>query len=90
MAASIEISPRHVVNALRTLTDDESKELFFELGVPLHTLNDIATEQKGKMRRIHYVQAWFDRNMEVGWEKIAADLRLIGKLSLAEEIGPQS
>ena len=90
MAASAEISPRDVVNALRTLTDDESKELFFELEVPLHTLNDIAAEQKGKMRKIHYVQAWFDRNVEVGWEKIAAGLRLIGKLSLAEEIGPQS
>ena len=84
------ISPRDVVNALRTLTDDESKELFFELGVPLHTLNDIAAEQKGKMRRIHYVQGWFDRNVEVDWEKLAAGLKLIGKISLAEEIGPQS
>ena len=87
MAAS---SPRDVVNALQTLTDDESKELFFQLEVPLNTLNDIAAEQKGNMRRIHYVQKWFDRNVEVGWEKIAAGLRLIGKLSLAEEIGPQS
>ena len=84
------ISPRDVVNALRTLTDDESKELFFELEVPLHTLNDIAAEQKGKMRRIHYVQGWFDRNVEVDWEKLAAGLKLIGKISLAEEIGPQS
>ena len=90
MADSAEISPRDVVNALRTLTDDESKELFFELGVPLHTLNDITAEQKGNMRRIHYVQKWFDRNVEVAWEKIAAGLRLIGKLSLAEEIGRQS
>ena len=90
MAASAEISPRHVVNALQTLTDDESKELFFQLEVPLNTLNDIAAEQKGNMRRIHYVQKWFDRNVEVGWEKIAAGLRLIGKLALAEEIGPQS
>ena len=90
MAASAEISPRDVVNVLRTVTDDESRELFFELGVPLHTLNDIAGEQNGKMRRIHYVQAWFDRNVEVDWEKVAAGLRLIGKLSLAEEIGPQS
>ena len=90
MAASAEISPRDVVNALRTLTDDESKELFFQLEVSLNTLNDIASEQKGKMRKIHYVQAWFDRNVEVGWDKIAAGLKLIGKLSLAEEIGPQS
>ena len=90
MAASAEISPRDVVNALQTLTDDESKELFFQLEVPLNTLNDIAAEQKGNMRKIHYVQKWFDRNVEVGWEKIAAGLKLIGKLSLAEEIGPQS
>ena len=90
MADYSEISPRDVVNALRTLTDDESKELFFQLEVPLNTLNDIAAEQKGNMRKIHYVQKWFDRNVEVGWEKIAAGLRLIGKLSLAEEIGPQS
>ena len=89
MADSSEISPRDVVNALQTLTDDESKELFFQLEVPLNTLNDIAAEQKGNMRKIHYVQKWFDRNVEVGWEKIAAGLRLIGKLSLAEEIGPQ-
>ena len=47
MAASVEITPRDVVNALQTLTDDESKELFFQLAVPLHTLNDIAAEQKG-------------------------------------------
>ncbi|CAI8050956.1 hypothetical protein GBAR_LOCUS27946, partial [Geodia barretti] len=62
--ASAEISPTDVVAALDELTIDKTKELFFHLKVKLKTLNDIDTAHTGNMRKIHYVQAWFDQ--EVG------------------------
>ena len=65
MAASSELEPRDVVNALQTLTDDETKKLFYHLKVPLHTLETITSNHKGDMRKIHYVQAWYDNDVDV-------------------------
>ena len=70
MATSSEITPRDVVNALQTLTDEQSYELFFHLEVPLHTLITITSDYKGDMRKIHYVQAWFDHDVDVSWDTI--------------------
>ena len=41
------------------------------------------------MRKIHYVQAWFDHEVEPSWEKIVAGLKLIGMKALAETLATQ-
>ena len=83
------ISPKDVVNALKTLNDEQSKELFFQLDVQLHVLDGIEGNHKGNMRKIHYVQAWFDQEVEASWEKIVAGLKLIGMKALAETLATQ-
>ena len=70
MATSSEITPRDVVNALQTLTDEQSYKLFYHLEVPLHTLSTITSDYKGDMRKIHYVKAWFDHDVDVSWDTI--------------------
>ena len=83
------ISPKDVANALKILNDEQSKELFFQLDVQLHILDGIEGSHKGNMRKIHYVQAWFDQEVEASWEKIVAGLKLIGMKALAETLATQ-
>ena len=80
------ILPKDVANALKTLNDEQSKELFFQLDVPLHVLDGIEGSHKGNMRKIHYVQAWFDQEVEASWEKIVAGLKQTGMKALAETL----
>ena len=87
--ASTKISPTAVVAALDELTTEKAKELFFHLKVQLKTLDDIDTNHAGNMRKIHYVQAWFDQEVEASWEKIVAGLKLIGMKALAETLATQ-
>ena len=87
--ASSTISPKAVVVALQTLNDEQSKELFYLLNVPLHILDGIEGSYKGNLRKIHYVQAWFDQEVEASWEKIVAGLKLIGMKALAETLATQ-
>ena len=87
--ASAKISPTAVVAALDELTTEKAKELFFHLKVQLNTLDDIDTNHAGNMRKIHYVQAWFDQEVEASWEKIAAGLKLMGMKALAETLATQ-
>ena len=88
-AMSTEILPTKVVAALDGLTTEKGKELFFHLKVPLKTLDDIDTNSTGNMRKIRYVQAWFDQEVKASWEKIVAGLKLMGLNSLAETIASQ-
>ena len=87
--ASIKISPTAVVAALDDLTTEKAKELFFHLKVKLKTLDDIDINHAGNMRKIHYVQAWFDQEVEASWEKIVAGLKQIGMNALAETLATQ-
>ena len=87
--ASTKVSPTAVVTALDELTTEKAKELFFHLKVQLKTLDDIDTNHAGNMRKIHYVQAWFDQEVEASWEKIVAGLKLIGMKALAETLATQ-
>ena len=87
--ASTKISPTAVVAALDELTTEKAKELFFHLKVQLKTLDDIDTNNGGNMRKIHYVQAWFDQQVEASWEKIVAGLKQIGMKALAETLATQ-
>ena len=83
------ISPKDVANALKTLNNEQSKELFFQLDVPLHILDGIEGSHRGNMCKIHYIQAWFDQEVEASWEKIVAGLKLIGMKALAETLATQ-
>ena len=89
LSMASRISPKDVVNALKTLNDEQSKELFFQLDVQLRVLDGIEGSHKGNMRKIHYVQAWFDQEVEASWEKIVAGLKLIGMKALAETLATQ-
>ena len=84
--ASTELAPSEVVAAIDELTIEKAKELFFHLKVQLKTLDDIDTNHMGSMRKIYYVQAWFDQEVRASWEKIVAGLKLIGMNALAETL----
>ena len=87
--ASTKIVPRVVVDALETLTHEQTKELFYKLGVDLHVMSDIESQQKGNMQKIHIVQVWFDKGFEVSWNSIVAALKKIGMNALAESVASQ-
>ncbi|CAI8052007.1 hypothetical protein GBAR_LOCUS28455, partial [Geodia barretti] len=84
--ASTQLSLSEVVPALDNLTIEKTKELFVHLNVQLKTLDDIDTNHTGNMRKIHYVQAWFDQEAGASWEKIVAGLKQIGMTALANTV----
>ena len=87
MAASSNIMPTlEVSNAIRRLTMEETRDLMFQMGVPLNILKDIADEFKGEHRKQNFVQMWLDMNPDASWEKLVAGLRKINKNALAAEI----
>ena len=86
MSASTNLSPQQVVKALEVLSNDETTELVFFLGVSLHVLNDI---EKGKIYKIRAIQAWLDKDTGASWEKIISGLIVIGKYVLAREVAKQ-
>ena len=87
--ASTKMNPRDVVDSLRTLTHAQTKELFYHLGVGLHVISDIESQQKGNMQKIHIVQVWFDKGFEVSWNAIVAALKKIGMNALAKSVASQ-
>ena len=86
MAASSNVSTLEVSNALKRLTVEKTRELFFTLEVPLETLDDIAQQFSGENRKQHFVQKWLDMFPDATWEKLVAGLRKIEMNSLATEI----
>ena len=85
-AMSTNLSPQQVVKALEVLSNDETTELVFFLGVSLHVLNDI---EKGRIYKIRAIQAWLDKDTGASWEKIISGLREIKKDVLAKEVAKQ-
>ena len=85
-AMSTNLSPQQVVKALEVLTNDETTELVFFLGVPFHVLNDI---EKGRIYKIRAIQAWLDKDTGASWEKIISGLIEIKKDVLAKEVAKQ-
>ena len=83
---SMNLSPQQVVKALEVLTNDETTELVFFLGVPLNVLNDI---EKGRIYKIRAIQAWLDKDTGASWEKIISGLKEIKKDVLAKEVAKQ-
>ena len=86
MAASSNVSTLEVSNALKRLTVEKTRELFFTLEVPLETLDDIAQMFNGENRKQHFVQKWLNMFPDASWEKLVAGLRKINMNSLATEI----
>ena len=76
-----------VSNAIKKLTVTKTRKLFFQLGVPLEKLDDIAEKyDDGDNQKDHFVQEWLDMFPDASWEKLVAGLREINMNSLAAEI----
>ena len=86
MAASSNLTTLDVSNALNRLTVDETRELFFQLKVPLKVLDDIASQFNGENRKQHFVQKWLDMNTHASWDTLVAGLRQINMNTLATAI----
>ena len=86
MAALSNTLTQKMSNAIRQLTMEETRDLVFQMGVPLNTLDDITAQYDGENRKQHFVQAWLDMDRNASWEKLVAGLRKINKNVLATEI----
>ena len=86
MAVSSNLSTLDMSNAINQLTVEETRDLVFQMGVPLNVLKDIAAQYDGENRKQNFVQTWLDRNPDASWEKLVAGLRKINKNSLAAKI----
>ena len=86
MAALSNTSTLEVTNAVSQLTVEETRQLVFQMGVQLKTLDDIAAQYDGENRKQHYVQSWLDTDPDASWDKLVAGLRKINKNVLATEI----
>ena len=85
-AMSTNLSPQQVVKALEVLSNDDTTELVFRLGVHANVLKDI---EKGKTFKIYAIQAWLDKDTGASWEKIISGLKEIKKDVLAKEVAKQ-
>ena len=83
MAALSRPSILEVSNAISELTVEETRQLVFQMGVQLSTLDDVADDEN---RKQHYVQAWLDTDPDASWDKLVTGLRKIDKNVLATEI----
>ena len=83
---SENISTVEISNALEPLSVGETREVFFQLRVPLKTLDDIAAQYHGNMQKAHLVQAWLDMNPNASWDKLVTALKKINKNTLAADI----
>ena len=86
MAASNNLSTLAVSNATRRLTVEETRQLVFQMGVPLNVLDDIADEYKGENRKQHYVGKWLNMDPDSSWDKLIAGLKKMDMNALASEI----
>ena len=85
-AMSTNLSPQRVLKALEVLSNDETTELVFRLGVHANVLKDI---EKGRTFKIYAIQAWLDKDTGASWEKIISGLKEIEKYVLAKEVAKQ-
>ena len=88
MATSTALSLVDVVNALQTLSVEHTKLLSLQLGVELHTLDDIESQYHGNSGsiRMHSLQAWLNKDTEACWEKIVSGLQQIGMNAVAKRV----
>ena len=84
-----KLSEKDVVNALHGLSDDETSRLFYHLGLPVHILANIKSNNSGEMLIILCVHEWYKDDLEACWGKIIAGLRHIGMKLLAKKLAIQ-
>ena len=87
--ASSKLSEKDVVNTLHGLSDDETSRLFYHLGLPVHILANIKSNNSGEMLIILCVHEWYKGDLEASWGKIVAGLRHIGLRVLAEQVATE-
>ena len=83
---SSKLSTLDVSNSIRELTMEETRDLVFQMGVPLSILNDIATMYVGENRKQNFVQKWLDMNPKANWNQLVTGLRKINKHKLATDM----
>ena len=75
-----------VSNAVRPLTIEQTRELVFQLGVPLNVLDDVTAQFDGENRKQHFIQKLLDMKTDTNWGAIVAGLRHMEIHSLATDI----
>ena len=69
------------------LSMEETRDLVFQMGVPLNILDDVATTYTGENRKQHFfMKAWLDITPNASWDQLVSGLRIINKIVLAAEI----
>ncbi|CAI8050724.1 Putative ankyrin repeat protein MM_0045, partial [Geodia barretti] len=86
MTAPSKMSTLDVCNAISQLTVEETRQLVFQIGVPLRVLDSIADEYTGENRKQHFVQKWLDMNLDASWDKLVAGLRKMNMNTLAASV----
>ena len=87
MATSSNLSTLEVINAIKSLTVENTRALVFQLGVPVNILDDIEAQYyNGDNRKQHFIQKWLDIDTSASWEKIVSALQQIEKNVLAAGI----
>ena len=89
MAASSNPSTLQICDAIRKLSLEETRDLAFQMGVPVKDIDDITERYSGEMQKVHLVQTWLDMVPDASWAKLVAGVRKINNNSLATEIESQ-
>ena len=86
MATSTALSLVDVVNALQTLSVEQTTAISLQLGVELYTLDGIESQYRGNPSSVksHSLQAWLQKDTEACWEKIVSGLQQIGMNAVAK------
>ena len=88
MAISTALSLVDVVNALQTLSVEQTTAISLQLGVELYTLDGIESQYRGNPSSVksHSLQAWLQKDTEACWEKIVSGLQQIGMNAVAKRV----
>ena len=89
MASSSNPSTLQIWDAIRKLSLEETRDLAFQMGVPVKDIDNITERYSGEMQKVHLVQTWLDMVPDASWAKLVAGVRKINKNSLATEIESQ-
>lgn len=86
MATSTPLSTKEVLNAISTLTWQDTKLLAIQLEVSVSVLSDIGSDYSGEERKVQAIEIWLRNDINASWEKIVAALKEIKMMVLAEQI----
>ena len=81
-----KLSTLMVYNATDRLTVEETRQLVFQMGVPVKDVDNIREQNSGNMQRVYLVEKWLDMTPDASLDKLVAGLRKINKNSLAADI----